>query len=148
MRLSLIAAVLALAGCFQPVDPNARVISSCKGACPYGECDDQCTPKDAGCSTPEDCLRVYSCSKVEARSCSAYKPESFPVGTTLPTCAQVPGEYCVTTIGAYGASKRLAIECTDAGEVETDCSSVDPCADGGASPGACRTACGPRFCIR
>src|SRR5690349_13040716 len=101
-----------LAACLQPVDPNARVVASCRGSCPFGECDDACadTP-DASCTTSEDCLHAYSCSKSTMAPCSGYRAENFQVTTEAATaCAQASGHYCVRTVGSYGGSGKFAVD--------------------------------------
>lgn len=152
MRLLFVSlALLWLASaCFQPVDPDARVVSSCTGSCPFGACSEECAgAADAGCTTPEACLVAYGCSQAPAKPCSAYTAERFPVGAVgQPTaCAEASGSYCVTTMGSFGVRGTFAVVCVDGGATATDCSDVDPCRDGGV-PADCRLACGPRYCVR
>ena len=143
MRLLLVA-VLLLEGCFQPVDPDGRIVSSCKGSCPYGQCDEHCAAgADASCVTPEDCLTAYSCAKSGATSCASYKADFQAAG-----CAQSTGSYCVTTLAAYGVRQTFAVVCSDAGQRSTQCPGFDPCEDAGTYPPECRTACGPKYCVR
>src|SRR5687768_9441535 len=137
MRLRLFALGLLFMGCFQPVDPDGRLVSSCRGSCPYGECDEQCAAgTDASCTTPEDCQRAYRCAKTGAQPCSSYRAD-FRLGTTAADCAQTNGSYCLTTIGSYGARRMSAVFCSDAGQTSIDCVG-DRCADGGTYPAACR----------
>ncbi|GEM_PF-3060834 len=142
MRIGFIALALLNTGCFQPVESLFPVVVSCHGSCPSGECDEGCAEApDAGCDTPEACLRTYGCSKSPSQHCSAYVDAE-------PTCAQ-NGEYCLTSIATAGVSKKTAVRCADSGRTVTECIQVgDPCSDAGSYPAERTAICGKRYCIR
>lgn len=140
--------VVVLAGCLQPVgEANGQVITSCRGDCPYGECDDWCASHaDAGCDSPEDCLRRSACRTLS--SCAAYTADRFGLEAgRASACAATPGSYCAAAAGADGLKVTLAVGCSDAGVESVLCSAIDTC-DGGVLPAICRAACGPQYCVR
>ena len=146
LRTLALIAILLGSGCLQPV--TDRLVSSCRGQCPFGECSEECSSEaDASCTTPQDCLRAYSCSKSPRASCAAYTAEHFNVGAAATACSQSPGSYCVTTVGSGGVLAMHAVDCTDGGVQSTDCP-VDACDDAGPPPASCRNTCGVRYCIR
>jgi hypothetical protein len=141
-RSVLIATLFFAAGCLEPVDPAAPTVASCTGECPFGECSNACDSRDASTDDPAEALNSYSCAKEARKSCSNYRAETFSSEQLV--CPPTPGSFCVTLIRD---GKKLAVECSDAGQQVTVCTGFDPC-DGG-MPAPCKQICNRKtYCVR
>jgi hypothetical protein len=139
---------LLLAGCNEPVaelgpQPAPLAVTSCRGDCPSGQCDDACAslPEDGGCSTPEQCLTRDACRREQISvGCAAYARRDTPFAE----CGTAGFVFCMT-LSSDAGFERYANDCRFGAPRVTSCHTT---CDGGSPSGSCREICGASYCVR